>query len=135
MVDEDIVRLLQWEHTNVCTDGGLAGPHPRGFGSFTRILARYVREDEALGLEEAVHRMTQLAAQHVGLTGRGEIAVGSPADLVLFDPAMVQDRATFESPNVVSTGVAAVWVNGEQVWDRRATTGATPGRVLRRGAS
>jgi N-acyl-D-amino-acid deacylase len=132
MAAEDITTLLQWEHTNVCTDGGLAGPHPRGFGTFTRILGQYVREDGALTLEDAVHRMTQLAAQHVGITGRGEIAVGMAADLVLFDPATVMDRATFESPHELSVGIDAVWVGGELVWNGQTTTGAMPGVLLRR---
>jgi len=87
MVEEDIGRLLEWEHTNVCTDGGLDGAHPRGFGSFTRVLRRYVRENEAITLEDAVHRMTQLSAQHVGIQNRGIIEAGAWADLVLFDPA------------------------------------------------
>jgi N-acyl-D-amino-acid deacylase len=132
MAAEDITTLLQWEHTNVCTDGGLAGPHPRGFGTFTRILGQYVREDGALTVEDAVHRMTQLAAQHVGITGRGEIAVGMAADLVLFDPATVMDRATFESPHELSVGIDAVWVGGELVWNGQTTTGAMPGVLLRR---
>jgi N-acyl-D-amino-acid deacylase len=133
MAAEDIVRLLQWDHTNVCSDGGLDGPHPRGFGTFTRVLARHVRENAALGLEEAVHKMTALSAAHVGLTDRGTIAPGNYADLVLFDPGTVADRATFVEPHEVSVGIMGVWVNGMRVWADSAPTGARPGRGLPRG--
>ena len=132
MITEDVVRLLQWEHTNVCTDGGLDGPHPRGYGSFTRVLGRFVREDGALTLEGAIHQMTGLAARHMGFAGRGEIRSGGAADLVLFDPAAVMDRATFEAPHELSVGIAGVWVNGARVWADGAPTGAHPGQVLRR---
>ena len=133
MKEEDIGRLYAWEHTNVCTDGELDGPHPRGYGSFTRVLARYVRESGMLGLEEAVHRMTQLSARHVGLDGRGVIEAGAAADLVLFDPATVQDRATFDDPHATSVGIVGVWVNGVRVWEDGTPTGMYPGRGLRRG--
>jgi N-acyl-D-amino-acid deacylase len=133
MAAEDIVRLLQWEHTNVCSDGGLDGPHPRGFGTFTRVLARHVRERTDLGLEEAVHKMTALSAAHVGLVDRGTIAAGSYADLVLFDPDTVADQATFDDPHELSVGIVGVWVNGTRVWADASPTGAFPGRGLKRG--
>ncbi len=95
MDPDDVSRLMQWPFTNVCTDGELDGPHPRGFGSFTRVLAQYVREDKVISLEEAIHKMTALSAAHVGITGRGVIEPGAFADLVLFDPATVQDHADF----------------------------------------
>jgi N-acyl-D-amino-acid deacylase len=133
MIAEDIGTLLQWNHTNVCTDGELDGPHPRGFGSFTRVLGRFVREDAVLSLEEAVHKMTGLTAAQTGITDRGVVAPGAAADLVLFDPATVRDRATFESPNEPSVGIDRVWVNGVEVWDGTATTGLRPGEVVRRG--
>jgi N-acyl-D-amino-acid deacylase len=133
MVEEDVVRLLRWEHTNVCSDGGLDGPHPRGFGTFTRILGRYVRERSVLGLEEAVHKMTGMSAAHLGLSDRGVLARGQAADLVLFDPGAVIDRATFEAPHRISAGVVGVWVNGVRIWDGAEPTGALPGRGLRRG--
>jgi N-acyl-D-amino-acid deacylase len=132
MVEEDIARLLRWEHANVCTDGELDGPHPRGYGSFTRVLRRYVREDKTIALEDAVHRMTQLAAQHVGIEQRGVIEPGAWADLVLFDPATVTDHADFDTPNEPSTGIAGVWVNGVRVWHGDHGGTAYPGRVLRR---
>jgi N-acyl-D-amino-acid deacylase len=129
----DVATLLKWPHTNVCSDGELDGPHPRGFGSFTRVLGRHVRESGDLGLEEAVHKMTGLAAAHVGITERGVIEPGAYADLVLFDPSAVEDRADFGSARVPSVGVTGVWVNGVRVWDASAPTGARPGRVVRRG--
>lgn len=133
MAPEDVATLLRWSHANVCSDGELDGPHPRGYGSFTRVLARYVREDGVLGLEEAVHKMTGLSAAHLGIRDRGVLAPGAFADLVLFDPGAVRDRAEFGDSRVPSVGVAGVWVNGRRVWDGAAVTGARPGRVVRRG--
>jgi len=132
MDEADVVRLYGWPHTNVCSDGALDGSHPRGFGSFTRVLARYVREEGVLSLEEAVHKMTGLSAAHVGIRDRGVIEPGAFADLVLFDPATVTDRADFDDPHAPSVGVAGVWVNGVRVWDGSAPTGARPGQVIRR---
>ncbi len=129
---EDIAQLYQWAHTNVSSDGSLRGRHPRGFGSFPRVLARMVRQDSVLTLEEAVHRMTGLAARHMGFVDRGVIRVGAAADLVLFDPETVEDRATFEEPQRPSVGIDRVWVNGVVVYSSGAVTGATPGRVIRR---
>ena len=110
------------------------GRTPEGFGSFTRVLARYVREEGSLTLEQAVHKMTGMSAAHVGLTERGVIQPGAYADLVLFDPATVQDHADFGSSLETSTGVAGVWVNGQRVWEGGEPTGARPGRALKRGA-
>ena len=131
MREDDVARLLRWPHTNVSSDGALAGAHPRGFGAFTRVLGPMVREGH-LSLEEAVHRMTALSAAHVGLEGRGSLRVGAPADLVLFDPATVTDRATPDEPHAVSEGIRMVWVNGVLVLRDGRTTGARPGLVLRR---
>jgi N-acyl-D-amino-acid deacylase len=132
MVADDIATLLRWSHTNVCTDGELDGPHPRGYGSFTRVLARHVREEGVLSLEEAIHKMTGLSARHAGINRRGVIGPGAYADLVLLDPVTVSDRATFETPHEPSVGIRAVWVNGVRVWDGAEPTGARPGRPLRR---
>ncbi len=85
-----------------------------------------------LSLEEAVRKMTSLAADHVGLKDRGRLAPGAYADLVLFDPATVTDRATTSEPHALSTGIERVWVNGQLVFVEGATTGRKPGRVLRR---
>ncbi len=133
MHPDDIAALLAWPFTNVSSDGSLAGRHPRGFGAFTRVLARHVRERGDISLEEAVRKMTSLAAANVGLRGRGTLAEGALADLVLFDPETVADRATPEEPNEPSEGVLGVWVNGVRVYDGSRPTGARPGRILRRG--
>lgn len=129
----DIARLIAWPHSDICTDGELAGGHPRGFGTFPRVLRLYVREIGGLTLEEAVHKMSGLAAQHMGIADRGVIRPGAFADLVLFDPATIADRATVEEPRLTSAGVITVWVNGVEVYSAGAPTGAYPGRVLRRG--
>jgi len=134
MEERDIERLLRWPHANVCTDGTLAGRHPRGFGSYPRILGRYVRERHVLTLEEAVRKMTSLAAAHVGIRDRGVVRAGAYADLVLFDPATVLDRATPTDPRAVSAGIDRVWVNGREVYRDGAVTTERPGRVIRRAA-
>jgi N-acyl-D-amino-acid deacylase len=132
MSEPDLERLLAWPHANICTDGELDGRHPRGFGTFPRVLGRYVRERGVISLEEAVRKMTSLAAHDVGLTGRGEIRPGASADLVLFDPATVIDRATTEDPHALAVGIERVWVNGAVVYENGAATARRPGRVLRR---
>ena len=132
MDERDVVRLLQWRFANICTDGDLNGAHPRGFGAFPRVLGRYVRGQHVLTLAEAVRRMTSLAAANVGLIDRGLIAPRKYADLVLFDPRTVIDRATTADPHAVAEGIDTVWVNGQVVF-KGGTTGVHPGRVLRRG--
>ncbi len=132
MDPDDVARLIAWPHSNFCTDGELAGRHPRGFGSFPRILGRYVREQGILSLEQAVHKASGLAAQHVGIADRGTIRPGAYADLVLFDPDRIIDRATPEDPQLPSIGIEHVWVNGIEVFTAGAPTGAHPGRVIQR---
>jgi N-acyl-D-amino-acid deacylase len=132
MAMPDIEKLIAWPHSNISSDGALAGGHPRGAGAFTRVLRLFVREKKMLTLEQAVHKMTGLSAEHVGIAGRGTIAPGAAADLVLFDPATVGDRATVEDPGAVSAGIARVWVNGEQVYADGRATGRHPGAVIRR---
>ncbi len=132
MDENDIAALIGWEHTNICSDGGLAGRHPRGFGAFPRVLRQYVRRGKLLSIEEAVRKMTALAAEHVGFAGRGVIRPGAYADLVLFDPQRVSDRATPEDPQATSTGIERVWVNGVEVFSGGTTTGKHPGAVIRR---
>jgi len=134
MAAEDIVTLMQWPHANICSDGAIAGAHPRGAGAFTRVLGKYVRQDGVLALEDALHKMTGLSAKHLGFRNRGLLKPGLAADLVLLDPARVIDRATTKDPTAVSSGIAAVWVNGELVWDGKQTTGKRPGQPLKRGA-
>ena len=132
MVEPDVELIMKWPYTNLSTDGSLDGAHPRGYGAFPRFLGRYVRERKVMPLEEAVHRMTSLAAEHMGIKDRGRITPGMFADLVLFDPATVIDRATPQEPHLTSVGIEHVWVNGAEVFTDGKTTGAKPGRVIRR---
>jgi N-acyl-D-amino-acid deacylase len=132
MDERDIASIMRWKFTDFCSDGALDGAHPRGFGSFPRVLGHYVRDLKVLTLEEAVRKMTSLAAVNVGITDRGIIRPGLAADLVLFDPATVGDRATIKTPHALSTGIKTVWVNGDIVFEEGKTTEHYPGRVLRR---
>lgn len=132
MDERDIAAIVAWPQANICSDGEDDGRHPRGYGTFPRVLRFYVREQRVLTLEAAVEKMTRLAAAHVGLRDRGVIREGAFADLVLFDPAAVADRATPQEPHLASAGILGVWVNGVQVYDGEKATGAFPGRVLRR---
>ena len=132
MREDDIHKLLSWPHTNVCTDGGLNDLHPRGAGSYPRVLGRYVREQGVLSLEQAIHKMTGLAAAHMGLANRGILQPGAAADLVLFDPDTVIDNATPEDTKALSSGITAVWVNGQIVYENGEVTGNYPGQVIRR---
>ena len=139
MSEDDLRLALRQPWTSIGQDAGAVTPdsgtsgrgHPRAFGSFPRLLGRYVREDGLLTLEEAVRKMTSLAAQRVGLVDRGRLAPGMHADVVLFDPATVIDRATFERPQLLSTGIRYVFVNGIAVIAEGTPTGALPGRALR----
>lgn len=139
MSEQDLRLALRQPWTSIGQDAGAVTPdstsrgrgHPRGFGTFPRILARYVREDSLLTLEDAVRKMTSLAAQRVGLTRRGLLAPGMFADVVLFDATAVADRATFEHPQQLSTGMRFVFVNGVAVIDDGVETRALPGRALR----
>ena len=132
MDERDIARLIAWPFANISSDGELAGRHPRGYGSFPRVLGHYVREQHVITLEEAIRKMTSLAASNVGVRDRGTIAAGMFADLTLFDPNAVLDRATPMDPHALSAGIDRVWVNGTMVYGRGTTTGAFPGRVIRR---
>ncbi|HYG79258.1 MAG TPA: amidohydrolase family protein, partial [Pyrinomonadaceae bacterium] len=115
------------------TDGPLSKDkgHPRGWGSYPRILARYVREEKLLTLEEAVRKMTSMPAARVGLKDRGVIRVGAFADITVFDPATVRDRSTFENPNQYPEGIPFVITNGQLSVDNGQRTAALAGRVLR----
>ncbi|GLC23702.1 N-acyl-D-amino-acid deacylase family protein [Roseisolibacter agri] len=105
--------------------------HPRAYGTYARVLGKYVRQDSVLTLEDAVRRMSGATAQALGLRDRGLVREGMLADLVVFDPATVSDPATFERPHQLAVGVRHVWVNGVAVWRDGRHTGATPGRVVR----
>jgi N-acyl-D-aspartate/D-glutamate deacylase len=138
---EENVRLqLTQPWIKIATDAGgfdpkwaeAMGPyHPRAYGTYTRVLGRYVREQKLLGLEEAVRKMSGAVASRLGLFERGLLRKGNYADLVILDPTTVADRATFEQPHQLSVGVRDVWINGERVLQDGAHTGATPGRIVR----
>jgi N-acyl-D-amino-acid deacylase len=138
VLDEgDVVRIMRYPWTMIASDGRLSRPgeghpHPRAYGTFPRVLGVYVREQGVLTLEDAVRKMTGLPAWRMGLTDRGRIAEGMMADLVVFDPATVADRATFTEPHRYPAGIPLVIVNGAPVVDRGEFTPARPGRVLRR---
>jgi N-acyl-D-amino-acid deacylase len=134
MDEADVRRILAYPHTMIGSDGlpHDAHPHPRLWGSFPRVLGHYARELKLFAMEEAIRRMTALPAERFGLSGRGRLKQGYAADLVLFDPNTVKDRATFEDPKQISAGIEAVWVNGTAVWRNGKATGARPGRALRR---
>jgi dihydroorotase/N-acyl-D-amino-acid deacylase len=133
--EEDVRRVLASPWTMVASDGeipafGRAHPHPRSYGTFARVLGRYVREQRAVALEEAVRKMTSLPAARMGLRDRGLLREGMKADLVLFDPAAIGDRATFENPHQYAVGVHSVWVNGIRALADGKMTGQLGGRVL-----
>jgi N-acyl-D-amino-acid deacylase len=134
MDEADVRRVLAFEHTMIGSDGlpHDAHPHPRLWGTFARVLGHYCREERLFPLEEAVRRMTGLPAQRFGLTGRGRLAPGAYADITVFDPATIIDRATFADPTTPAAGILLVLVNGQPVWRDGAATGARPGRALRR---
>jgi N-acyl-D-amino-acid deacylase len=136
MAEDDIGRILRHEHVAVASDSGhnVLGqgvPHPRGYGNAARALARYVREMKVVSLEDAVRKMTSLPADHFGFRDRGRIAVGQAADLVVFDPSRIRDRATYEQPHQYPEGIALVVVNGVAVVKQGVHTKARPGQVLR----
>ncbi len=132
MTEEDVAALIVWPYASICSDGSLESMHPRGRGAFTKVLRVYVRERRLLTLEEAVRKMTGLAAASLGIADRGTIRPGAYADLVLFDPATVADRSTFEDPAALSVGIEKVWVNGVAVWEGGKPSGAHPGRGVKR---
>jgi N-acyl-D-amino-acid deacylase len=140
MSQPDVTLALQqpWvaidnDSSGTSPDGilGQEHPHPRAYGTFPRILAKYVREEKVLTLEDAIRKFTALPAQRMRLTDRGVLKAGMWADVVVFDPATVRDRATFDNPNQFSEGMEYVLVNGVTVIDQGKMTGALPGKVLR----
>ena len=144
MSEDDMRAAMKAPFVSFCTDSGsratdgpLAGSksHPRGWGSYPRILGRYVRDEKLLTLESAIQKMTGAPAARVGLKDRGLIKEGMFADITVFDPAKVIDRATFESPNEYPTGIEFVLVNGKISVDKGQRTGALGGRVLRGSGS
>jgi len=133
MDEGDVAALMLWEHTNFCSDGGHGGGHPRGYGSFPRVLGRFVRDLGVLSLENAIYKMTALPARNMGFEKRGSIRVGHYADLVLFDPDKIEDRSTMQDPTALSVGIEKVWVNGVLAFDKGKSTMVYPGRIVGRG--
>jgi dihydroorotase/N-acyl-D-amino-acid deacylase len=138
MTEENVAMQLVRPWVLIGTDAGGSDPdsshdivHPRGYGSYPKILGRYVREQHLLTLEDAVRKMSSGPAARLSLLDRGLIREGMFADLVLFDPATVIDKATFEKPHQISVGITDVWVNGVQVVHNSAPTGAKPGVAVR----
>jgi len=140
MSEPDVRLALQQPWTSMCNDSqgtatdGLLGqehPHPRAYGTFPHILRKYVREDGALTLPDAIRKFSALPASHLRLTDRGVIKTGMWADLVVFDPAVITDLATYEKPNQLSQGMEYVLVNGVPVIEHGVMTNALPGKVVR----
>ncbi|MVM29960.1 serine hydrolase [Spirosoma sp. HMF4905] len=131
MDEPDVKNFLAWSQTNICSDGSYGG-HPRGYGAFTRVLGRYVRDQKLMPLETAIYKMTALTAEHLGLKNRGIITPGYFADLVLLNPDTVTDNARIGASSALSTGIEAVWVAGQLVYQGQKATGAHPGVLIRR---
>ena len=137
MSEEDIVHLMRQPYTMTSSDGGLVlltegKPHPRNYGAFARKLSLYVRERQTVSLEHAVRSMTSLPATVFGMTDRGVIREGVAADLAIFDPAKIVERATYTDPHRLAEGMAYVLVNGQLVIDDGKFTSSLPGKVLRK---
>jgi N-acyl-D-amino-acid deacylase len=133
MKESDIRVFYRQPWIMVSSDGGIGSRHPRGAGTYPRVLGHYVRELHWLPLQEAIRKMTSLPADRLKLKDRGLIRTGFKADIVLFDPLHVIDRATFQQPQLISEGVKTVFVNGVEVWREGAITGQRPGIAIRKG--
>jgi len=140
MAEDNVRRQIRLPWVSFGSDAGApapegvflkSNPHPRAYGNFARLLGRYVRDEKLVPLEQAVRRLSALPAENLRLRERGRLEPGCFADVVVFDPARVQDLATFEQPHQLATGVSQVFVNGVQVLRDGEPTGATPGRVVR----
>jgi N-acyl-D-aspartate/D-glutamate deacylase len=132
--EEALRRTALHPRSMIASDGvyGIPHPHPRGHGCFAQVLRRYVRELGLLTLQDAVYKMSGFPAERFGLPDRGRIATGKAADLVIFDPATVADRSTWQEPRRPPVGVNWVMVNGEWIIQEGVPTGRRPGRVLHR---
>ncbi|HWZ98319.1 MAG TPA: D-aminoacylase [Candidatus Dormibacteraeota bacterium] len=130
MVEDDVKAFYQLPWVMVASDGGIGSEHPRGAGTFPRVLGLYVREKKWITLPEAIRKMTSLPAKRLKWKDRGTLKIGNFADLVLFNPDTVLDRSTFEKPFELPTGIEKVFVNGQLTWDSGHATGAKSGTVL-----
>ena len=133
MIESDIKAFYRQPWVMVASDGGIGSSHPRGAGTFPRVLGVYVREKQWLTLPEAIRKMTSLPAQRLGWKDRGVLRVGAYADLVLFNPETVIDRSTYANPTAPPIGIEKVFVNGVLVWDNNKPTSARPGLFLGQG--
>ena len=138
--EENLKRMVQLPYVSFCSDAGSIPAekpftdnetHPRAYGSFARLLAKYVRDEKLMSLEEAIRRLTSLPASNLKIKMRGSLTIGNYADVVVFDPAKIQDHATFENSHQYATGVAHVFVNGIQVLKDGEHLGTTPGKAIR----
>ena len=141
MSDANVEKIMAHPAVAVASDGWTLSPdaggrpHPRSFGTFPRVLGRYVREKSVLRLEDAIRKMTSLPAQRIGLRDRGIVGLGGIADLVVLDPDLVIDRATFETPDAFPDGISGVVINGRVVLEDGVSSEERPGRFLRRAAA
>ena len=140
MSEENVARQIGLPWISYCSDAGSyasegiflnSSTHPRAYGNFARLLGRYVRDERIISLEEAIRKLTSLPAGNLRIRDRGQLSAGYFAGVVAFDPAQIQDHATYEDPHQYATGMVHVWVNGTQVLRDGEHTGATPGRVVR----
>ena len=140
MNEENVAKIvaLPWvsfgsDEASLAPEGTFlqSNPHPRAYGTFARVLGKYVRDDARLSLEAAIHKLTKLPASNLSLRQRGELKPGFFADIVVFDPTVIRDHATYDEPHRYATGVVHVFVNGTQVLEDGEHTGALPGRVVR----
>jgi N-acyl-D-amino-acid deacylase len=137
LAEADVREVLAFPHSMIGSDGLPSDrmPHPRLWGTFPRVLGHYARDIGLFTLEEAVRRMTGLPAERFGLDSRGVIRDGAFADVTVFDPKTIIDRASFEQPVQQAAGIEHVFVNGERIWHEGRPTGRRPGRALRRSGS
>lgn len=140
MSEENVKKQIQLPYMSFGSDAGAlaaegdflkSSTHPRAYGNFARLLGKYVRDEQVIPLEEAIHKLTHLSAQKLKIKKRGLLQPGYYADVVVFDPETIQDHATFEEPHQYSTGVDHVWVNGGQVLKDGEHTGQFPGRFVK----
>lgn len=140
MSEDNVKRMLQQSYVSICSDAGsiadeapynIDPTHPRAYGSFARFLGKYVRDEQLMPLQEAIRRMTSLPASNLKLSKRGNLAVGNYADVVVFNPGTIADKATFDDPHQYAEGMVHVFVNGVQVLNNGVHTGAHPGRCVR----
>jgi N-acyl-D-amino-acid deacylase len=140
MAELNVKRMLQLPYVSICSDAASipaekpftsGGTHPRAYGSFARLLGKYVREEKIMKLEEAVRKLSFLPASNLKIKKRGSLKIGNYADVVAFDPSKIKDNATFDRPHQYATGVTYVFVNGVLVLKNGIHTNAKPGRCIR----